>query len=167
MAIAITEAAVGDGSEILALQQTAYQSEASLYSDWTIPPLTQTLSQLAAEFDSKVILKAMDAGKIVGSARAYLDNGNCFIGRVIVHPNYQRKGIGTQLMLRMESSFPDARRFELFTGSKSSKNICFYQRLGYRIFREEDLSPNVRLVFMEKLRDSVSANTACYKLGER
>jgi hypothetical protein len=55
-------------------------------------------------------------------------------------------------MLKMEDVFPYVNRFELFTGSKSSDNIRFYQKLGYQIFREEDLSPKVRLVFMEKQR---------------
>ena len=53
-------------------------------------------------------------------------------------------------MWRIEAVFAEAERFELFTGSKSSDNIRLYQRLGYRVCREENLSPNVRLVFMEK-----------------
>jgi hypothetical protein len=39
----------------------------------------------------------------------------------------------------------------LFTGSRSEGNIRFYEKLGYRVFRSEQLSPRVKLVFMEKL----------------
>jgi hypothetical protein len=53
-------------------------------------------------------------------------------------------------MGRIEAVFSRAERFELFTGTKSIHNIRLYQRLGYREYREEDLSPKVRLVFMEK-----------------
>jgi hypothetical protein len=53
-------------------------------------------------------------------------------------------------MKEIETVFSHAQRFELFTGVKSIGNIRFYQRLGYREFREEDLSPKIRLVFMEK-----------------
>jgi hypothetical protein len=88
MQIPITEARSEDAPEILALQELAYRSEAELYDDWTIPPLTQTLSQIEAEFDTKVFLKAVHAGRIVGSVRASLDGGTCHIGRLIVHPNY-------------------------------------------------------------------------------
>jgi ribosomal protein S18 acetylase RimI-like enzyme len=150
MEIPIIEATAEDSSDILALQRIAYQSEAELYGDWTIPPLTQTLSQIEAEFENKAFLKAMHSDYIVGSVRASLDGGSCFIGRLIVHPDYQRKGIGTKLILKIETNFSLAERFELFTGSQSSGNIRLYQRLGYRVFREEDLSSNVRLVFMEK-----------------
>ncbi len=150
MEVSIVQANPEDALEILALQKVAYQSEALLYDDWTISPLTQTQSQIEAEFESKVFLKAVQAKIIVGSVRASLDNGACLIGRLIVHPDHQRNGIGTQLMLETEKSFSHAERFELFTGSKSVDNIRLYQRLGYRVFREEVLSPKVRLVFMVK-----------------
>lgn len=151
MDIAVLEAESADAPEILKLQKLAYQTEAALYSDWTIPPLLQTLPQLEAEFSTQVFLKAMDSGKIVGSARGFLEKRTCHIGRVIVHPEWQRKGIGLRLMQCMETVFPRAERFELFTGSRSAGNLQFYQRLGYRAFKEEALSPKVRLVYMEKL----------------
>jgi ribosomal protein S18 acetylase RimI-like enzyme len=90
--------------------------------------------------------------KIIGSVRATLDSGTCQIGRLIVHPYCQGKGIGTLLMGEIEAAFSSAERFELFTGIKSINNIRLYQRIGYREYREEDLSPNVRIVFMEKRR---------------
>jgi hypothetical protein len=55
-------------------------------------------------------------------------------------------------MSAIETEFPLARRFELFTGSKSEGNIRLYERLSYRVFRTDRLSPKVELVFMEKLR---------------
>jgi ribosomal protein S18 acetylase RimI-like enzyme len=107
-----------------------------------------------ADFGIKVFLKAVDETRIVGSVRGSLSSGTCSIGRLIVHPAYQRKGIGTMLMKSMEKTFSGAERFELFTGTKSIDNIRLYRRLGYEIFGEEDLSSEVRLVFMVKSRDS-------------
>jgi len=152
MDISIVQASPDDAGEILALQKIAYQSEAKLNDDWTIPPLTETLPEIMSEFETKVFLKAMYEDKIVGSERATLDSGTSRVGRLIVHPDYQRKGIGTLLMGKIEAAFPHAERFELFTGIKSINNIRLYQRLGYREYREVDLSPNVRIVFMEKRR---------------
>lgn len=154
MDISIIQASREDTREILALQKIAYQREARLYADWTIPPLTQTLSEMDADFGIKVFLKAVDETRIVGSVRGSLSSGTCSIGRLIVHPAYQRKGIGTMLMKSMEKTFSGAERFELFTGTKSIDNIRLYRRLGYEIFGEEDLSSEVRLVFMVKSRDS-------------
>jgi len=152
MDISIAQASPDDACEILALQKLAYQSEARLNDDWTIPPLTQTLPEILSEFETKVFLKAMCADEIIGSVRAALDSGICKVGRLIVHPDYQGRGIGTLFMNRIEAAFPHAERFELFTGIKSTDNIRLYRRLGYREYREEDLSPKVRLVFMEKRR---------------
>jgi ribosomal protein S18 acetylase RimI-like enzyme len=150
MEIEIGRADPKDAREILALQKVAYQSEALLYDDWSIPPLTQTESQIEAEFESKVFLKATSNDRIVGSVRASLDRDTCLVGRLIVHPDFQRNGIGTRLLLEIEAFFSSADRYELFTGSKSIDNIRIYRRLGYQVCREEDLSPKVRLVFMEK-----------------
>jgi len=150
MDISIKRASPEDASNILALQKVAYQSEALLCNDWTIPPLTQTQPEIEAEFQSKVFWKVVKEERIVGSVRASMDGDTCFIGRLIVHPDFQRKGIGTRLLLETEEFFLRAKRFELFTGSKSINNIRLYQRLGYQVYREDNLSPKVRIVFMEK-----------------
>ncbi len=150
MDLFIAQATPDDAAEILALQKMAYQSEAELNDDWAIPPLTQTLPEILSEFETKVFLKAVYSDKIIGSVRASLDSGTCQVGRLIVRPDHQGKGIGTLLMGEIEIAFSRAERFELFTGVKSVNNIRLYQGLGYRKFREEALSPKVRLVFMEK-----------------
>ncbi|MEW6531139.1 MAG: GNAT family N-acetyltransferase [Thermodesulfobacteriota bacterium] len=152
MHVEIVQANVTDAAEILALQKLAYQSEAILYDDWSIPPLTQTLTEIEAEFSHKTFLKAHYSEMIVGSVRASIDGGTCSIGRLIMHPEYQRKGIGTKLMSAIEARFPLAHRFELFTGEKSKGNIRLYNGLGYREFRTERMSEKVVIVFMEKLR---------------
>ena len=41
----ILRADLADAAAILELQKRAYQQEAALYDDWTIPPLTQTPDQ--------------------------------------------------------------------------------------------------------------------------
>lgn len=148
----ISHADVADAAEILELQKLAYQSEAVIYDDWSIPPLTQTLDEIKKEMNEITFLKVCDTGKFIGSVRASIHDGTCEIGRLIVHPDFQHKGIGTQLMAAIEAEFPNARRFELFTGSRSAGNIRLYEKLGYRIFRTDRLSAQVELVFMEKLQ---------------
>ena len=55
-----------DAAEILALQKLAYQSEAALYDDNHIPPLTQTLPEIQSTFASHRFLKAVSGDAIVG-----------------------------------------------------------------------------------------------------
>jgi len=147
----IVQSTVADASAILHLQKLAYQSEARIYNDYRIPPLTQDAAEIEAEFANQVFLKATtDDGVIVGSVRACEQGGTCFIGRLIVHPDHQGRGIGAALMQEIESRFPHVQRFALFTGHKSERNIRFYQRLGYRAFKEERITDALRFVFMEK-----------------
>jgi ribosomal protein S18 acetylase RimI-like enzyme len=92
--IRIEKAIIIDADEILKLQLLCYQSEAELCNDYGIPPLTQTVADITSQFDNHIILKAVDQNIIIGSARAYQKDATCYIGRVIVHPDYQNRGIG-------------------------------------------------------------------------
>ncbi len=53
-------------------------------------------------------------------------------------------------MKGIESHFGQAQRFELFTGHKSDRNIHLYERLGYKIFKREEINQNLSFVFMQK-----------------
>lgn len=149
--VAISHAALEDAEAILTLQKLSYQSEAVLYNDWSIPPLTQTIDSLREEFPISVILKATVGERIVGSVRARLADDTCAIGRLFVHPEFQGQGIGSRLLLAVEHSCNSAAKFELFTGSKSEDNIRLYQRAGYCITRTQLLSPTLSITFLEKL----------------
>jgi len=151
--VPVERAAREDLPEILALQKLAYRSEAELNNDFDIPPLTQTRAEIEAEFEQRTFLKMTLDRRIVGSVRAHLDAaGACHIGRLIVHPDHQNRGLGTQLMAAIEAHFDRARRYELFTGQRSVRNLYLYHKLGYREFRRQRLDDTVCLVYLEKTR---------------
>ncbi len=141
---------IQDAPAILALQKLAFQSEAALCNDYTLPPLTQTLEELELDFHECAFLKGVVDGTIVGSVRGNRRGETCYIGRLVVHPEFQNQGLGAQLLAAMESHFAQAQRCELFTGQKSARNLYFYQKLGYRIFRTDQTAGQVPLVYFEK-----------------
>lgn len=143
---------LADAGEILALQRLAYVSEAEIYGDYRIPPLTQTLAEIESEFASQLFLKLVTDGKIVGTVRARERDGTCHIGRLAVHPAYQGRGFGTRLLAGIEACFPGCGRYELFTGHKSENNIRLYQKLGYQIFKSEKVSADLSLIFLAKIK---------------
>lgn len=151
--VVITRAEVADAAEILALQKLAYRSEAALYDDYTIPPLTQTLEEIRQDFKDYTVLKAAAGGVIVGSVRGRESAFNeVYIGRLFVHPDRQKQGIGSRLMGAVEAAFPRARRFWLGTGHLSADNIRLYNKLGYRECGREPQGERVIFVHLEKLR---------------
>jgi N-acetylglutamate synthase-like GNAT family acetyltransferase len=146
------KATINDAEEILKLQKEAYQSEAALYKIDNFEPLQQTVEEIKDQFKTYVFLKAVDNGRIVGTVRAYEKEGTCHIGKLAVLPKMQNIGIGKELMRNIESRFKGS-RFELFTGTKSLKNIDLYKKLGYSAFKNElDGCGGIEIVYMEKHR---------------
>jgi GNAT superfamily N-acetyltransferase len=152
----IKKAPIDGIGEILQLQKQAYLSEADLYNDYDIKPLLQTLDDIKQDFLNQIFLKAIIDNKtttiIVGSVRAYKQKDTVCIGRLAVRPAYQNKGIGAKLMISMEDLFGSVRRFELFTGHKSMKNIYLYQKLGYREFKRMYVNDSLTMVYLEKYK---------------
>lgn len=150
--VTISRASLSDAEGILALQKLAYQSEARLYDDWSLPPLIQDIASLREEFGTSLVLKATVANRLVGAVRAKVDDvsGTAAIGRLIVHPELQGRGIGSELLKAVEAACSGVAKFELFTGSRSEATIRLYQRHGYTITRIEPVSPTLSLTYLEK-----------------
>ena len=139
-----------DLQEILLLQKEAYRQEAEIYDDYQIPTLTQTIESIQEEWQQGLILKATVKNEIIGSVRGYVNHKTCFIGRVVVKPGFQNKGIGKLLMKAIENSFNKVEQFELFTGYRSEKNLFIYKKLGYSEFKSEQINEKLNLIFLRK-----------------
>jgi len=145
----IVKADESDAAEIWRLQRTAYLSEAEIYDDYSIQPLTQTFEQAIEEFGESVVLKAIISDKIIGSVRAHERDNIVYIGKLMVLPDYQNMGVGKKLLEAIEREF-QGRRLELFTGAKSEKNIALYEKCGFSLFKTEEIAPGFSFVYMEK-----------------
>lgn len=156
--IEITPAQAGDAQQILDLQRAAYQLEADIYGVYDLPPLTQTLDDLIAEYATHTILVARHgpgiattpSDPIVGTVRARIVDGTAYVGRLAVLPDMHGRGIGRQLLWGVERSTAPVDRYELFAGHRSVRNLRMYERAGYRRVRTEHQTDKVSLVYMEK-----------------
>jgi ribosomal protein S18 acetylase RimI-like enzyme len=146
-----------DAEDILRIQKLAFQSEAEIHNNFNIPPLIQSLDSVYNDFSSFEFYKALYGGKIVGTIKIQLlDKHKLWIGRLVVDPEYQNRGIGKFMMSEIESRYKFVKIFELFTGEKSARNIKFYKALGYRIteYFHEPEHENIILVKMVKYSKS-------------
>jgi ribosomal protein S18 acetylase RimI-like enzyme len=147
----IAKAQIEDLKQILELQKLCYTENATRYNDFNIEPMTQTMDEIEKDFSKCIILKAFNESNIVGSVRAYQKDGTCYIGRLIVHPANQNQGIGKNLMLEIEKSFKETKRFELYTGFRDEKNLYLYNKLGYAQYKKIEIKAGLSLVYLEKI----------------
>ncbi|MFF4697518.1 GNAT family N-acetyltransferase [Streptomyces chattanoogensis] len=133
--VTISAATDQDAEQILKLQYLCYQSEAALYDDYGIEPLTQTLDALRAELAEGCVVVARLGGEVVGSVRGTVDaDGTAKIAKLIVHPRMQRHGLGGRLLDAVERRLADersAKRYRLFTGHRSEVSLRLYRSHGY------------------------------------
>ena len=122
-----------DAGEVLTIQRAAFASEALIYGDPDMPPLTQTLEELRAELVENLGCVAVSDHRIVGAVRARLDGTLLLIGRLAIAPDQQGEGLGTTLLNAVEERGRDAgaTEAELFTGALSEANQRLYEREGY------------------------------------
>lgn len=127
---------VGDESagELLTVRRAAFVSEAQLYDDPHIPPLTQTLEELRADLADPDVttLGAWSGHRLVGSIRIGREGTRATLGRLAVVPDLQGQGIGTQLLLAVPEHLPqDTSEVWVFTGQDSVQNLAMYTKHGY------------------------------------
>jgi GNAT superfamily N-acetyltransferase len=91
----------------------------------------------------------------VGTAAYEPREGYLYVGRVAVHPDWRRKGIGRMLMKDVEQIAPPLGLTRLRLGTRESmpSNVAFYEQLGYRIVERQPHSrgPDVILWFEKEL----------------
>ncbi|MGD0389624.1 MAG: GNAT family N-acetyltransferase [Tepidisphaeraceae bacterium] len=143
-----------DAPEILALQRITYRPHEELYGgEENVPPLVQTLEELTGEFGPRRFVKAVVNGKLIGSARAHPNHDAAEVSRIMVHPYFQRRGIGRRLLAEIEQSLQnDVKLFETAVGGKSEDSIAWLQRQGYQIVQIMPAAPADTCVHLRKER---------------
>ncbi|GAA2261097.1 GNAT family N-acetyltransferase [Streptomyces amakusaensis] len=164
MSVTISAATAQDAEHILKLQYLCYQSEAELYGDYAIEPLTQSLDDLCAEIAGGHALVARLGDEVVASVRGSVGpDGIARIAKLIVHPRLQRHGLGGRLLDAIEDRFAaasPAQRYRLFTGHRSEGNLRLYRSRGYVPVAREEVGPRLTLVTLEKEAAALGAFVA-------
>ena len=138
-----------DAGELLTLQRAAFVTEAQLYGDPRLPALVETIEELIAAVQRGPALVARTGSRAVGSVRTRIEDGVLHVGRLVVAPDLQGRGIGSRLLSASEAA-TGLPRATLFTGARSLANLRLYRRHGYVENRREMLRPGVELVHLVK-----------------
>ncbi|MET7443535.1 GNAT family N-acetyltransferase [Streptomyces sp. NPDC004082] len=158
MSVTISGATEQDAEQILKLQYLCYQSEAELYGDYSIEPLTQPLDSLRAELAQGTVLVARLGDEVVASVRGVVDaDGTARIAKLIVHPRMRRHGLGGRLLSAIEARLGAdgaAKSYQLFTGHRSEHNLRLYRKHGYAPVSRERVDERLTLVTLAKGADA-------------
>lgn len=155
----VTDEAAG---ELLTLRRAAFVTEAQVYGDPNIPPLTQTLSELRADLSAPgvVTLGAWSGHRLVGSVRVEIEDDKATLGRLAVAPDLQGKGIGTQMMFAVLPHLPEeTKEIWVFTGKDSKQNLAMYQKQGYE-HQYDQVAGDLTFAYLRRIlgdAESVSA----------
>ncbi|WP_370970506.1 GNAT family N-acetyltransferase [Amycolatopsis sp. cg9] len=130
----LTDARPEDVPELLVLQRCCWVQEALLNDTLDIPALHESLEDVRDWTKTWSVWVLRDGHRLIGAVRARLEAGTWELGRLMVAPDFAGRGLGRRLLAHAEAQAPaEARRFALFTGARSARNIRMYQRAGYQL----------------------------------
>lgn len=87
---------------------------------------------------SLLVLAVYDGERLIALLRAVGDGFSLvFLQDILVHPDYQRQGIGRELMTRFLAKYPDYYQIHLLT-SREEKTKSFYEAVGFTAVEELD-----------------------------
>ncbi|VXB78267.1 tRNA (guanine-N(1)-)-methyltransferase [Nocardioides sp. AX2bis] len=123
-----------DAGELLTLQRACWVQEAlAIGSMEVVPALHESVDDVLAGLEQWQTRVVRVAGRLVGSVRGRLDGTTWHVGRLMVAPDLQGRGLGRALLTHAEAlAPPEATTCSLVTGAASAANIRMYRRAGYR-----------------------------------
>ncbi|MDI9521231.1 MAG: GNAT family N-acetyltransferase [Bacillota bacterium] len=99
----------------------------------------------AAFTSSLMVLGARVNGKLAGLIRAVGDGASIlYIQDILVHPDYQRQGIGRKLLLEMIDRYPRVYQTVLMTDD-TPKTAAFYRSCGFSPEKDLGLCAYLRI----------------------
>lgn len=86
--------------------------------------------------NTSFVVSTWDGDKLVGLARALSDDASiCYIQDILVHPDYQRRGIGERMIQACLTRYAHVRSTVLMTDDEDRQSR-FYEKAGFRNIKD-------------------------------
>jgi tRNA (guanine37-N1)-methyltransferase len=134
--VEVRPATRADAGELFTLTRACWLQELWANPGVLIPALEESFEDAVRGLEEWTTFVALAGGRIVGSTRgrAVGDGTVWDVGRVMVAPDLQGRGLGRLLLELIERAAPvEVATYELYTGAKSVDNIRMYKKAGYRL----------------------------------
>jgi tRNA (guanine37-N1)-methyltransferase len=130
----ITLATRADAGELFTLTRACWLQEQRANPDKVFPAIEESLEDAVRGIEECTTFVARAAGRMVGSCRGRLAADVWDVGRVMVAPDLQGRGLGPRLLALIEQAAPaEATSYTLVAGARSAANIRMYKKAGYRL----------------------------------
>lgn len=155
MEITLLRAAIGDASELHAMQTEAFKELFEKYRDFDTSPANEGVEKVEARLkqDFTFYYFICIGEQKVGAVRVIdtkEDSRNKRISPIYILPEFQGKGIA-QEAIQLCEKMHGKENWELDTILQESKNCHLYEKMGYRqTGKTEVINERLTLVFYEK-----------------
>ncbi|MDR0482613.1 MAG: GNAT family N-acetyltransferase [Cellulomonadaceae bacterium] len=132
-----------DRNELLALYESVGWTAYLRNPDDVVQAIAGS-HRIAAAFDDSAPSLSAGAGRLVGTARTISDGVTvCYLLNVVVHPNYQRRGLGRAMIELLWAEYPPERlRLRVLVTDAEPRQRAFYESLG--LTEAHDNNPPLR-----------------------
>lgn len=137
----VRAAVPADAGELYTLQRACWLQELEANPGVEIPALRESLDDVRRGLGEWTVMVAREpsSGRLVGAVRGRVDRhfdpaGEWDIGRIMVAPDLQGRGLGRALLELVEALAPaEVESYVLFTGAGSVANLRMYRKAGFRL----------------------------------
>jgi isopentenyldiphosphate isomerase/N-acetylglutamate synthase-like GNAT family acetyltransferase len=130
--ILLSKAVLEEAEELLLMQKEVFMSLYKKYEDHDTSPVTQTMERFLKRFDIGEYYKILYKGSLAGSVFVYeKEPGTMKLHIINIREEYQNKGIGQEVIRRLELMYPQADSWELETILSETRNCHLYEKMGY------------------------------------
>ena len=145
----VRPAVPADAGELYTLQRACWLQELEANPGVEIPALRESLDDVRRGLGEWTVRVAREpsSGRLVGAVRGRVDHhfdpaGEWDIGRIMVAPDLQGRGLGRALLELVEALAPaDVETYVLFTGAGSVDNQRMYRKAGFRLRADRKAPP--------------------------
>jgi tRNA (guanine37-N1)-methyltransferase len=154
----VRPAVAADAGELYTLQRACWLHEMEANPGVEIPALLESLDDVRrwlGEWTVRVV-REPSSGRLVGAVRGRVDHGEWDIGRIMVAPDLQGRGLGRALLELVQDLAPaEVATHVLFTGAGSTDNLRMYKKAGFRL-RPDRTAPPGAVVLTKKAHQRIS-----------
>ena len=143
MTVRLERATKADAEAIWDMQVKAFAPLLEKYQDYDTNPANEKMDRVIARINHPAggFYKIVHGDMLAGAICAYWKGSETeyWISPMFISPEFQGKGIAQSALRLIESTFPQAVTWELWTIREEERNLHLYEKMGYRKLGEEQI----------------------------